>query len=615
MNVSHDEARFRRSVRIAVVAALGLFMLGLATPNISQLWHPFAQLPIDVNYDGVITSVDSRSDAARQGVAPNDVVDFSSTTLAQRLVLLDLHYPRAGDTFTFRVLEKGVGHVVTIRAEGRPELSEDLIVVLRRSTYVLFVLIAAFIVLRRPNKMTWAFYLYSLAAIYGNGEYFGFLPAPIYFSICEIQVVLLALGNAAFLTFAARFPNDRPEGWGELADRAAPYAFALLASTSLGSDFSAVLFGLPAQGLVLASTISKVAVFSLALGTLFLTYFSRRGQERQRLKIVVWALVVAYAANILILWINTFSLSFQVAFWWDALGALNLVIPVAVAYAVLRYRVMDVNFIFSRALVYGVLTTGVVAMFALIDWVVGTVLVEQRLAVAANVIAAVVVGLSLNGIHSRVERIIRSVLFKGRHAAAHRLAQLATTLPHVTDSATISAMVVDEPVEALSLASAALFRSNDHGSYDRVWALGWTQDAARDLDASGPLVEKLKVAQEPTRLKRGDAVRDGLPGGDEVPILAVPIVVRRELEAVAFYGAHTGGEDLDPDEIGSLARIGDAAGAAYYHLEADSLRNAVEGLGHEIDTWRARALEMGWSDGAPASDGSKPDGSKEEERR
>lgn len=608
-----DEARFRRGVRIAVVAALGLFMLGLATPNISQLWDPFAQLPINVSYDGVITSVDPGSDAAHEGVAPGDLVDFSSTTLGQRLVLLDLHYPRAGDTFTFSVREKGVSRVVSIRAEGRPEILEDLIVVLRRSTYVLFVGIAAFILLRRPNKMTWAFYLYSLAAIYGNGEYFGFLPAPVYFTICEIQVVLLALGNAAFLTFAARFPSDRPEGWAAWADRASPLAFVLLAGTSLGADFGAVLFGVPSQSLVLASTVSKVAVFSIALFTLFHTYFGRHGQERQRLKIVVWALVVAYAANVLILWINTFPLSFEVSFWWDALGALNLVIPIAVAYAVLRYRVMDVNFIFSRALVYGVLTTGLVAMFALIDWIVGTVLAQERLAVAANVVAAVVVGLSLNGIHSRVERIIRSVLFRRRHAAARRLAQLASTLPHVTDSATISAMVVDEPMEALSLASAALFRSNERGTFERVWALGWGESAAGDLDPFEPLVDRLREEGEPTRVSRKDLVRDGLPAGDASPIVAVPIVVRNQLEAVAMYGAHTGGEDLDPDEIGSLRRIGEAAGAAYYHLEADSLRGALEELGREIDTWRARALELGWSE-VEAAGGGTADEEKEEER-
>lgn len=607
MNRRVDDTRPRRTIRVAVVVALGLFMLGLATPNISQLWNPFAQLPIDVNYDGVVTSVDPGSDAARQGIRPGDVVDFKSTTLAQRLVMLDFHYPREGDTFTFSVRSGGASRLVTVRAESRPELYEDLIVVLRRSTYVLFVAIAAFIVMRRPNRMTWAFYLYSLAAIYGNGEYFGFLPPAVYFGITEFQFVLLALGNAAFLAFAARFPNDDPQGIARWTDRAAPLAFVVLAALSLGADFGAALGGRPSQWLVDASADAKIAVFSLALATLFYTYFSRRGQERQRLKLVVAAIVVAYASNVLILWVDTLPLAFLVAFWWDALGALNLFIPIAVAYAVLRYRIMDVNFILSRALVYGILTTGIVAMFALIDWVVGTVLAEEKLAVAASVVAAVGVGLSLNGIHSRVEKFVHSVLFRRRHAAARRLASLASTLPHVSEDATIAAMVVDEPMEALDLASAALFRADDHGSFGRVWSLGWTQADAEDLDAFGPLLARLRDGFSASRVRRADAEREKMPRGEAMPLIAVPIVVRRELAAVAMYGAHLSGEDLDPDEVGSLSRIGEAAGAAYYHVEADSLRATLDLLGHEIDQWRSRALELGWTDDEREE--------KEEERR
>ena len=588
--------------RIAIVAALALFMLGLATPNISQLWNPFAQLPIDTNYDGAITSVDPGSDAWRQRIRPGDRVDFASTTLAQRLVMLDFHYPREGDTFTFRVRSTGLTRVVTLRAEARPELYEDIITVLRRSTYVVFVGIAAFVLLRRPNRMTWAFYLYSLAAIYGNGEYFGFLPAPVYFGITEVQFALLALGNAAFLTFAARFPYDRPEGWARWADRAAPIAFVALAATSLGGDFGAALFGRPSQWLVDASTACKIGVFSLALATLFYTYFGKRGEERGRLRLVVVAVCIAYASNVLILWIDTLPLPFAVAFWWDALGALNLFIPVAVAYAVLRYRIMDVNFILSRALVYGVLTTGLVATFALIDWLVGTVLAEQRLAVAASVIVAVVVGLSLNGIHGRVERTVHSLLFRRRHAAARRLASLASTLPHVTEDATIAAMVVDEPKEALDLTSAALFRADERGTFRRVWSLGWTLDDAADLDGFDPLLVRLRDGAEPARVRRADAECAHAPAGDAMPLVAVPIVVRRELTAVALYGAHTGGEDLDPDEIGSLARIGQAAGAAYYHVEADALRSTLERLGRETETWRSRAIDLGWSDEARERD-------------
>lgn len=589
-------SRFRQIIRVLIVSALGLFMLGLATPNISQLWHPFAQLPIVVNYDGTIMSVDPNSDAAAAGIAPGDAIDFASTTLAQRLVLLDFHYPRSGDTFTFRVQRDGGSRFVTLRAESRPEAAEDFIVVLRRSTYVLFVAIGALLVLLRPNRMTWAFYLYSLAAIYGNGEYFGFLPPGLFFALSEIQVALLALGNAAFLTFAARFPNDRAEGWTAWPDRAAPFAFAVLALTSLGADFGAAAFGHPSQALVLASTVAKVAVFTAALATLFHTYFATRGNDRQRLKLVVAGLVVAYGANVLILWINTFSLSFAVAFWWDALGALNLFIPLTVAYAVLRYRIMDVNFILSRALVYGVLTTGLVALFALIDWLIGTVLAQTRLAVAVNVAAAVAVGLSLNGIHRRVERFIAALLFRRRHVAAHRLAHLASSLPHETDGTAIAAMVTDEPMAALYLASAALFRRDARGCYERISAQGWDTYSATELDLFDPLIVRMREEQEPCRLSALGSTREKFPGGDCAPILAVPIVVRRELEAVALYGAHAGGEDLDPDEVRALARIGEAAGAAYYHLEADALRDAVEQLGIEIEAWRSRAVDLGWKD-------------------
>ena len=574
--------------------------IGLATPNVSQLWHPFGQLPIDMNYDGTITSVDAGSDAARAGLQPGDRFDLGSMTLDERMIFLDIHYPRPGDRFTLSLRAPIAGvaeREVTLTAEARPTISEDFITLLRRSTYVVFVGIAAVVLLLRPNRMTWAFYLYSLAAIYGNGEYFGFLPPLLFLTISEVQNVLLALGNSAFLTFSARFPSDRTEDWSIWSDRIAPYAFVLLALTSVGADVGAAYFGMPSQRLEDASNALKVVVFTLALATLFHMYFGRRGQERQRLKLVVAAVVVAYAANVLILWIDTFSLSFDVAFWWDALGALNLFIPLAVAYGVLRYRVMDVNFILSRALVYGALTTALVALFALIDWFIGTVLTQTRLAVAVNLAVAVAIGVSLNGIHHRAEKFIASLLFRKRHAAARKLAHIATVLPHATNGDAIAALVVEQPASALSLTSGALFRRDERGWYQCVSSVGWPQPVATELDPRDPLLSPLREEEEPLRVSVDLATaRDDMPRGDAMPVFAVPIIVRHELEAVALYGAHTGGEDLDPDETSALARIGSAAGAAYYHLEADSLRGTVEALGREIESWRARAIELGWSE-------------------
>ena len=61
----------------------------------------------------------------------------------------------------------------------------------------------------------------------------------------------------------------------------------------------------------------------------------------------------------------------------------------------------------------------------------------------------------------------------------------------------------------------------------------------------------------------GSFALKGMPKGEAVPILALPILVRHRLEAFALYGEHTNGEDFDGDEIAILDRLGAAAGAGY----------------------------------------------------
>jgi hypothetical protein len=66
---------------------------------------------------------------------------------------------------------------------------------------------------------------------------------------------------------------------------------------------------------------------------------------------------------------------------------------------------------------------------------------------------------------------------------------------------------------------------------------------------------QLAGVRRPVRLHEDDAV------------LAVPVFALARLEAIVLYGAHTGGEDIDPDEATSLEGLAKAAGTAYDHLE------------------------------------------------
>jgi hypothetical protein len=80
----------------------------------------------------------------------------------------------------------------------------------------------------------------------------------------------------------------------------------------------------------------------------------------------------------------------------------------------------------------------------------------------------------------------------------------------------------------------------------------------------------------PLRLSDIRWPRRDLPQGVGEPVLAVPVLVRHRLIAIALYGSHSNGEALDPDEVDAIDRLASGAAAAYDHLEAEALRRENE---------------------------------------
>ena len=80
--------------------------------------------------------------------------------------------------------------------------------------------------------------------------------------------------------------------------------------------------------------------------------------------------------------------------------------------------------------------------------------------------------------------------------------------------------------------------------------------------------------------------RSDLPGGDRQVIYAVPIIVGHHLEAIALYGGHGTGEDLDPDERSTLRKLAAAASAGYDHIAAVELRTRLRDAESENATLR-----------------------------
>ena len=212
-------------------------------------------------------------------------------------------------------------------------------------------------------------------------------------------------------------------------------------------------FGLSGPATVLravstASTLVVAGTFLVALGSVFLRRRRATGVERQQLSWFAYAtvlMVVAQGINVPLLGLDD-----------SLLGLLAVVVaiiafPAAVAVAILRYRLYDIDRLISRTLVYGALTATLVATYSvsvllfrvLLDPVTG----HNDLAVAGSTLA---VAALFRPVRSRIQVVVDRRFHRSTYDAARTVEAFAGRLRQEVDLDTVSAdlsAVVREAVQ------------------------------------------------------------------------------------------------------------------------------------------------------------------------
>ena len=577
--------------RVAIVTILTAIALLMATPDIILPWHPTAEFGFDVDATDTVLSVAPGSSAARAGIVAGDRFDMGSTPFVSRTYVQPgvPNTVRDGARARFTIVHAGRSRDVELVGAVVPRSLADNItdVILIVSEFGL-ILISATLVLTRPSRMTWAFYFFGISSAGLDVTDVADFPR----ALAAFLIVFQGLVYNQWLwlvVFALRFPNDDPIGWRRAAERI--LLASLVIFTPLGVwAYAGGMFGHVAPPAV--SEIFAVATIGglIAAALVFVaTYVSATVVDRARIRWVMFGLLVGFGGQL------TYSIGGSlpgVAVTWP-LWLLNLAqsaeifVAITVAYAVIRHRVFDVRFFIGRAVVYGIMTTFVVATLALVDFAVGKILSGTRLAALGEAGVAIVVGLSLNGVHKRLEGIVDRTLFRSRIEAAHRLRRVGRGMGHVTTLESIEHIVVREPAEAYDLASAALFSRRDDGTFERTDSLGWDATTSQTIDADESLVLQLLASNEPVPANHIVLKHGALPAGTLRPSCAMPISVRSVLEAIVFYGPHKSQEDLDPDEIEALEGLLTAASSAYDHVRATLAQKKLDELEAEVRTARS----------------------------
>jgi hypothetical protein len=570
-------------VRALIVVAIGTWMIGTAVPALQRHWQPFPSVGVATDFDGVVTDVEPDSPAAGAGIATGDVVLKPLPS-----ALFRDPPPR----LTFRLSHAGAVRTITLSPKVvAPDPTDRTVYLSLFTVYLVFLIVGSIVLLLRPTAMTWAFYLYCVSRRYGDLQFYWPGSDAFFWANVFALTALGAAGCAFVMIFALRFPNDRVSGW-----RRPAQAIAIALGVALAASWIAVftrvgILGLPAQKIVDAATLVTALGYVAASTVFILTLVQSRGQDRQKLR---WILIFPAVLILRVIAILNGDglLPLPLPDWFpQALAILAITIPITVAYAVIRKRVFDVEFAISRALVYGAITSLIAGTFLLIDWFMSKQFAETRFTLTAEIILALAIGSWLNMLHRNVDRFVDSTLFRQRHLAERRLAKAASAVLRAESHDVVDRFLVHEPVRALDLTSAAIFRRAERGEhFKREMAVGWNKVETQELTAEDPLVLHLLAEEMPVRL--ADVVwpsEEPAHVGDAV--LAMPVLLRDELVAIALYGPHHSGADIDPDEIRGVSLLVERAGAAYDHIEARTLRDQVESLLRERDA-KQREIEL-----------------------
>lgn len=329
---------------------------------------------------------------------------------------------------------------------------------LRRWSLYFFLLylevISIVVFLRRPRLPAAQMFLLVSTAIFASGLIF-FLGM----QISDVlrpwilalwiwgAVLLYGLLNSGLLHFAIIFPKGGLPTTGRRPLLLAIYGgvwlpYLLLLFFDLGADPGPVDILLSVSR---GTAVMTLIYFPLIIVASGLRYRRAGGEaERRQMRWILWAFVIANAPWLL--------LTAAPAVFGDAshiasslTGLLWCAIPTAFAISILRERLFDIDLIIRRTLVYGVLSSILVATYfgaVTVLQSVFTAVSGQRSAVAI-VISTLIIAALFNPLRQRIQGAIDRRFFRRKYDAAKTLAAFAETARDEVDLDALTITLLD----------------------------------------------------------------------------------------------------------------------------------------------------------------------------
>ncbi len=514
-----------------------------------------------------VTSVESGGPAAGAGLRRGDLIDIRLSTLIQRYSLFDV--PLNGRPLILSVHRGSLQQKLTVIPRA-PRLTWNFWLSTFAALWLL--LFAALIAWRRSDVPQMRLLSLWLAAFVLTGALIGFA-APwawvyVFQNISEsiigsLSVALLAAFASGFAQPLSRF--RRITEWLCYTFLATYIAISLVGTAGVVTlRFDPLPFVEGSSGLVSVAAAVLMAAFCglLAIG-------ASRGVERQR---AVWTLVPLAA-------FFCFFIAGLVAtapFVGLVSTLVLLAAPLALTYAALSRRLIDVGFFLNRAAVFTMVSAIVIGAFVLAEWAAGAWLASTTHTTSAFIGMAVALGLgiSLRYIHRYVERFVDQVFFRKRHEDESALRRFAHEASYISDRSTLLDRTVQAVKEHTTADDAAILVRDGAATY----AFARDRHGA-EVSENDPGIIALRAWNKPIDLH-------AFPNSQLRGEFAFPMISRGDLLGALVCGPKRDGEAYAPDESDALLALARGVGTAL-----DTLSSQNNGILESIRETQALMLQ------------------------
>ncbi len=587
----------KESLRVSV----GAVVLALATlAAVIFAWLNFLQRShYDLVDDGVAwtdsaTGIEAwkvmpNSPAAAAGIRPGDqllaIDDIpvpDEKHVAQRLF-------RAGLWTQMRYKLSRNGEEFETRLITAPAQKPLTVENYERVVGLLYLFIGLFIFIRRWNAPRAVhFYVFCLVSfILYSFHYSGKLDAfdlEVYWSGVVAQMLAPTLLLHFALVFPGRSGTDRKSLLKIAAIYAAPVA---LLTVHLLTAFSAFGFVPSVRSRVVLEQIEYgfLGAYFLAAGLVFyLSYrHSRSGVLRQQLKWLTGG-TLAGSLPFTVFYILPYLVDPQSRGWMQYSTISLVLIPLCFGYAIIRYRLMDVDIIFKRGLAYTAATAAVAAVYFGLVALIAEIFHEQTSGPVAGMIAIVIAAFLFQPFREGIQARLDRFFYRDRLNYRRTLIEFGRTLTNEVRLEPMLGSVMDRVSQTLLVDRLAIFVENPQrpGEMRLARSMGVRLVEPLDLSfiapshpefASGPIFfESPRGARDVS-----DSVRRTL---EQLELnYFIPCRIRDHTVAVLGLGKTVDGDYLSSDDVELVQTI---AGYVAIALDNSQLYTSLEQKAVEV---------------------------------